>query len=101
MEISATSVLLQLIDCIESMKNEVKKKMNAMKRAMLYQSHTKINSQEQNSIDAKKIPRVIEQTIDLSSVFLLSISRSRIEKLRSARRSLHFLNPSFSLAGHL
>jgi hypothetical protein len=30
MEKSATNVLLQLIDCIELMKNEVKKKMNAM-----------------------------------------------------------------------
>jgi len=30
MEKSATHVLLQLIDCIESLKNEVKKKMNAM-----------------------------------------------------------------------
>jgi hypothetical protein len=39
MEKSATNVLLQLIDCIESMKNEVKKKMHMMERAMLYQSH--------------------------------------------------------------
>jgi len=30
MEKSATDVLLQLFDCIELMKNEVKKKMNAM-----------------------------------------------------------------------
>jgi len=30
MEKSATNVLLQLIDCIELMKNEVKKKMNAV-----------------------------------------------------------------------
>jgi hypothetical protein len=29
MEKSATHLLLQLIDCIESMKNEVKEKMNA------------------------------------------------------------------------
>jgi hypothetical protein len=49
MEKSATSVLLQLIDCIESLKNEVKKKMNVMKRAMLYQSHTRRNSQEENA----------------------------------------------------
>jgi hypothetical protein len=48
MEKSATSVLLQLIDCIESLKNEVKKKMNVTKRAMLYQSHTRSNSQEEN-----------------------------------------------------
>jgi hypothetical protein len=48
MEKSATNVLLQLIDCIESLKNEVKRKMHAMKRAMLYQSHTLINSQEKN-----------------------------------------------------
>jgi len=30
MEKSATNDLLQLIDCIELMKNEVKKKMNAV-----------------------------------------------------------------------
>jgi hypothetical protein len=57
MEISATIVLLQLIDCIESMKNEVKKKMNMMERALLYQSHTRNNSQEQNSIGKKKFSR--------------------------------------------
>jgi hypothetical protein len=35
-------VLLQLFDCIELMKNEVKKKMNAMERVMVYQSHRKL-----------------------------------------------------------
>ena len=49
MEKSATNVLLQLIDCIESLKNEVKRKMNVVWRVVLYQSHTEINSQEENS----------------------------------------------------
>ncbi|HVI07791.1 MAG TPA: hypothetical protein VND65_05805 [Candidatus Binatia bacterium] len=34
-------VQLQLIDCIESLKIEVKKKMHVLRRAMLYQSHRK------------------------------------------------------------
>jgi nucleoside recognition membrane protein YjiH len=41
MEKSATNVLLQLIDCIESLKNEVKKKMIVSSHAVLYQSHTR------------------------------------------------------------
>jgi hypothetical protein len=49
MEKSATHVLLQLIDCIESLKNEVKKKMNVVKRVMLYQSHTDKNCQQKIS----------------------------------------------------
>jgi hypothetical protein len=59
MEKSATNVLLQLIDCIELMKNEVKKKMNAVRRVMLYQSHIQINSQEKNIkiVAAKVIER--------------------------------------------
>jgi hypothetical protein len=36
MEKSATNVLLQLIDCIELMKNEVKEKMHGVERAALY-----------------------------------------------------------------
>jgi len=40
--------LLQLIDCIESMKNEVKKKMHEVQRAMLYQSHTAMREVKKN-----------------------------------------------------
>ena len=53
MEKSATNVLLQLIDCIESLKNEVKRKMHGMKRAVLYQSHSRINSQEKNIVRSR------------------------------------------------
>jgi hypothetical protein len=61
MEKSATHILLQLIDCIESLKNEVKKKMNVVKRAMLYQSHTSKNSQQKNfnSSPNNKLARAI------------------------------------------
>jgi hypothetical protein len=48
MEKSATNVLLQLIDCIELIKNEVKKKMHVISRVVQNQSHTTIHSQEEN-----------------------------------------------------
>jgi len=48
MEKSATNVLLQLIDCIELIKNEVKKKMHVISRVAQNQSHTTIHSQEEN-----------------------------------------------------
>jgi hypothetical protein len=63
MEKSATDVLLQLIDCIESLKNEVKRKMNTRQRAMLYQSHTRNNSQEKNhSIAIDFVPNTRSRT---------------------------------------
>jgi hypothetical protein len=81
MEKSATNVLLQLIDCIESLKNEVKRKMHAVQRAVLYQSHTEINSQEENlgfassRGSAREIPTVQIHRCSVAYAFITEAAR--------------------------
>jgi hypothetical protein len=55
MEKVCNDVLLQLIDCIESMKNEVKKKMHAVKRALLYQSHSTMQEVKKKIVCLREI----------------------------------------------
>jgi len=71
MEKSRNDVLLQLLDCIESMKNEVKKKMHVDSRAMLYQSHRCGECQEEKffSASSKCVSREFPDESERRAVF--------------------------------
>jgi hypothetical protein len=63
------------------LKNEVKRKMHAVRRAVLHQSHTEINSQEENSSfassrgSAREVPTVQIHRCGVAHAFITEVAR--------------------------